>query len=679
MKDIKLIVCFVFLALLVKSQGDSSLVKDVKGKTLKRMGKSALKQNDPGTAIVFFEAYIKEFRSDAEAKALLGASYMEIRDYERAQAMFLNAYNTNKLKAPEALYYHALMMKSNGQYDSARINFQRFKKEYKGEQKKLKKLASREIVFCDSVAKIMGSESKIIIEHLDASINKVNTEGAPFNIDDDTFVFTSLRTDKQEYITEDDTARSIKRKIYVAKRVANKWKFAGEYGSNLNDAAYNTGNATFSPDRKRIYFTRCKLNLKEKMICAIYVSEKKGNSWTEPVKLPKHINNPKYTSTMPAVTTDPAKGNDVIYFVSNRKEGKGGLDIWYTVYDKKQKTYRIPKNAGSKINTSQNEITPFFDNETRTLYYSSDGLGGLGGFDVFKAKGDGKKWTGSENIGRPINSGSDEIFYTISTNRGEGFFVSNRKGGNALKNATCCDDIYFYKHSEYIRLFVSGTIREATDKRAIIPDATIELFITDKKTKEKFLIKTINSDKAGNYKIAIEAGQDYVLVVKKNDFLGTSEELTTSGITHSKEIKKDLQLAKKPKESIRLPNILSEFNKSSIAESSKTAIDTTILRLMQLNPELIIEIQSHTDNLGSDQYNLKLSQKRAESVVNYLISKGINPKRLIAKGYGESMPIAPNENPDGSDNPNGRSMNRRTDFKIIGTLDAEIINSADTY
>lgn len=383
-----------------------------------------------------------------------------------------------------------------------------------------------------------------------------------------------------------------------------------------------------------------------------------------------------YSSTMPAVTVDPVKGNDVIYFVSDKKDGKGGLDIWYTVYDKKNKIYKAPRNAGSKVNTAQDEMSPFFDTETRTLYFSSNGLGGLGGFDIFRTRGDGKKFTGSENIGQPINTGADDLFYTISTNRGEGFFVSNRKGGNALKNSTCCDDIYFYKHSEYIRVVLTGNVNEILDANAFVSEATIEVYIRDKKTKEKFLVKTIKTDSLGHYKTQLEPGQDYFLVVKKEDFLGTSADVTTQGISSNTELRQDMQLAKKPKEPIHIPNILYEFDKSNMLESSKLSLDTTVYSLMENNPELIIEIQSHTDSKGNELYNLKLSQRRAESVVKYLISKGIGSERLKARGYGESMPIAPNDNSDGTDNIEGRAQNRRTDFRIIGVIDAEIINAA---
>jgi outer membrane protein OmpA-like peptidoglycan-associated protein len=323
-------------------------------------------------------------------------------------------------------------------------------------------------------------------------------------------------------------------------------------------------------------------------------------------------------------------------------------------------------------------MTPFFDNETRTLYFSSKGHPGLGGFDVYKALGDGKKWTSAENLGVPINSGADDIYYTISKNREEGFVVSNRKGGNALKNETCCDDIYSYKYTQYIHVSIKGVVYTPVDGgRKTLEDATLELYSKDKLTGEKFLIKSIKSDPKGNYDFKLEAGYDYQIMVSKDGYLSNSYDFTTRDIMFSQVLEKDIPLEAIPKEPIKIPNVQYEFDKSDLLASSKTALDTTILRLMQDNPQIIVEIASHTDSKGNDQYNMKLSQKRAESVVNYLVSKGIKPERLKAKGYGETKPVAPNENSDGSDNPEGRALNRRTDFRIIGKLDIEVINEHD--
>jgi OmpA-OmpF porin, OOP family len=671
-KGIKIILFILVFSGRLLSQSDSVLLKDATGKTLKRLGRSALKQNNPSSAILFLESYVKTVRHDAEGKFLLGTAYMQIRDYDRAQRMFLNAYKTNKDKAPEALYYHAQMQKSNGLYDSARISFQQFKKEYKGPGKQLKRQASREIAYCDSIKNLLTVSEEIVITHLDTSVNKVNAEGAPVILDDTTMLFTSLRTEKTEYITEEDTSPVIKKKLYLARKRDNVWRFGGAYDA-LNEESFNNGNACFSADRKRLYFTRCKLNIKQEMICAIYVSERKGEGWTEPVKLPAPINQSKYTSTMPALATDPAKGGDVLYYVSNNKNGKGGLDIWYAVFDKKANQFKVPKNAGNKVNTASDEITPYFDNETRTLYFSSDGLPGLGGFDVFKTRGDGKRWTGAENIGRPVNSGADEIYYYIAPGREHGFFVSNRKGSNSLKNSTCCDDIYAYRQTRFIRIELAGTIADATDDSRI-STAQVDIYLVDPKTKEKLFIKTVQSDSTGNFITSLEPEQEYVVVARNSDFLASNQQVSTMGINDSKTLELNLKVLKKPKEPVIIQNLNYDFDRAELTPENQALLDTTLLRLLQDNPEIVVEVNSHTDSKGNDQYNERLSQRRAANIVKYLISKGVEPERIQGTGHGEKMPIAPNTNPDGSDDPEGRHRNRRTDFRIIGTLDTELIN-----
>ncbi|HQQ95563.1 MAG TPA: OmpA family protein [Bacteroidia bacterium] len=677
MNAIKLFIVLVFTVQVFSAQQDSTLLKSANAKALKRLGQNAMKQKDPSTAVFYLESAVQKNKKDADAKFLLAMAYLETRDYERSQRMFLNAYTSDGKKVPEALFYHALMQKSNSIYDSASLNFRKFKKIYKGKNKVLKKRAMRESVFCDSISKVLAIKNKVFVQHLDSSINKVNTEGAPLPIGDNTMVFTSLRTNKKEFISEDEPEPPIKRKLYVASRINNNWKFQGEFGEVFNDDDFNTGNACLNPEGNRLYFTRCKENQKGEMICAIYVSEKNGASWSEPVKLPKEINHPKYTSTMPAVASDPAKGNEVLFFVSNRSKGKGKLDIWYSVYVKKTGTFKAPRNAGIKINSTQNEISPFFDNSTRTLYFSSDGQGGLGGYDIFRSKGNGSKWEQPENIGQPYNSGADDIYYTLSPNRKEGFFVSNRKGGNALKNRTCCDDIYSFKKTDFVNVDLFGHVSEMTDADEKIKDAVVEIYIKDNSNGEKFLVSTVLTDRNGRYSVKLEPGNQYYLHAKKDDFFGTSMEVSTMSITTSKTIRQDLQLIRKPKTAVRLPDVRYKSDRWELTTEAKLLVDSSLYRMMVENPEVIIEIQAHTDNHGSDSYNLKLSQKRAEGVVNYLISKGIDERRLRAKGFGETMPLAPNEFPDGRDNPEGRAINRRTDFKIVGVVDAELLDQSE--
>ncbi|MDP2386760.1 MAG: OmpA family protein [Bacteroidota bacterium] len=670
-----------FLSYIGIAQVDTLAIKHMNEGTLKKLGKNAMLQKDYNTAIPYFEQFLKLKKNDGAVEFKLAECYRETRNYKKAEVMYAKAYKSDPEKNKTALYYHGQMLKSNGEYDKAQEEFKKFKKEYKGSDKALKKAAAHEAEYCDSAKMILTLDKKTIVMHLDTTINKVHVESSPVSLDENTLLFSSLRTNKREYAIEGDTNNLLVRKFYTAKKTNDEWKFEGEWNESFNVPGENVGNATFTPDGKKMYFSRCKPDWTGNMICAIYMSENANGTWSEPVKLDKKINNPKFNSTQPAVAIDPAKGNEVVYFVSNRKEkSKGGTDIWYFVYDKKKKAYKEPKNAGAKVNTPKDELSPYFDNSTRTLYFSSEGLPGLGGFDVFKSHVEGSSITLVENIGKPVNSGADDIFYTISKNREEGFFVSNREGGNAIKNKTCCDDIYSYKHTQYIHISIEGTVADVTDSinKKMLEDATVELYRVNKTTGEKTLINSVSTNKQGKYDLILEADKDYFIAVKKDGFLNNSgNEISTHEISSSKTLKQDFTVASLPKEPIRIKNIEYEFDRSELLPNSKIVIDTTILPLLLANPQIIVELSSHTDNKGADTYNQKLSQKRAESVVNYLITKGIDKKRLQAVGYGESKPIAPNEKPDGSDDPEGRQHNRRTEFRIIGNLDVEVINEDD--
>jgi len=667
---IKLLILFIAFSFIGFSQTDSTTLTMMSPKDLKKLGNNAFSQNDHLTAISYYQMYLKKIPTDAKIQYKIAESYRKTRDYEKAEKFYLKSYNTDSEKNKLALYYYADMSKSLQKYEKAKEYYSKFTKEYKGDEAALKKQAKKEIMFCDSIQNIINKSPKFVVQHLDTSINKAHVELSPVAIDETTLLYASLRTDKKEYITEGEDSSNIPtRKFYTAKKANNNWVFDGEFmAGTYNKAGDNVGNASFTPDGNKMYYSVCKPNWKDIMVCAIYMTEKINGEWTEPIKLNKTINNSNYTSSQPAVSIDPVKGNEIIYFVSNRPKGKGGLDIWYFVYDKKRKLYKAPKNAGVKINTAKDEITPFFDNETRTLYFSSAGWGGLGELDIFKVTGDNKKWSNPENLGEPINSGADDIYYSISKNREEGFFVSNRKGGVALKNATCCDDIYSYKQTAYVHLFVEGTIKELNAQ--IVDSALVDIYLIDKKYETPVLVKSVPTDKLGNYKTSLEAGQEYKIVARKPGYLNNSSEtlINTKNESQDKTINANFTLSKLPKNAIALDNINYEFDRSDLMKNSMATLDTTLYKIMILNPDIIVEISSHTDNKGSDEYNLKLSQKRAESVVNYLISKGIDKSRLKAQGYGESMPIAPNKNKDGSDNPEGRAKNRRTEFKIIGAI-----------
>ncbi|MCB0395924.1 MAG: OmpA family protein, partial [Flavobacteriales bacterium] len=203
-----------------------------------------------------------------------------------------------------------------------------------------------------------------------------------------------------------------------------------------------------------------------------------------------------------------------------------------------------------------------------------------------------------------------------------------------------------------------------------LASATVSLYLIDKDNPEEpLLIKTDTTGDAGEYFLMMERGNNYQVVINKEGYFNRSFDLSTHNINRSDTIQRNAGVAPIPPEPIIIKNIYYPFDKYYLTDSAKTTIDTTIYVIMKENPNIIAEISSHTDSHGTDKYNERLSQKRAESVVKYLIEKGIKESRLVAKGYGESKPIAPNEKEDGSDDPEGRAKNRRTEFKVIGRID----------
>lgn len=654
---------FVLLSFFVQAQ-DTLEIQNMKAGQCKLMGDASVKQGDYYSAQEYYSQYMKLKPNNGKVAYKLATAYRMNRDYLNAQEWYDKAYKLNP-NYGITLYYYALMLKTNGNCDKAKEQFAKFKKEggRSPQAVELKKQMKAEVAGCDSAKTFFKYESKVVVSHLDTTINKIHVEHSPLMLDTTTLLYSSIRTDKKVYTVEstEDTVVTAFKKFYTAKKENGKWTFAGEYDA-LNKEGINNTNATFSADGKRIYFTRCKKNASNKMICAIYLTAKQDDgSWSEPTPLENPINNSKYTTTQPATSIESIKQNEVIYFVSDRPGGRGGLDIWYVIYDFKKKTYGQPKNAGSKINTTGDEITPYYEADNRTLYFSSNGWPGLGGLDIFKAKGEMKQFSQPENVGAPINSTADDIYYSASKNKDEGFFVSNRKGGVALKKSpTCCDDIYGFKYIQYVKLNTEGIVVD--EKGNPIKNAKVSLYLIPKED-DPIFIKSVETDEQGKYDIGVETSSNYQIVFEKEKYLNGTKNLNTNNITTSQTIKQDATTLKEiTDKAFVLPNVHYATDKYELLDASKKDIDTTLLSFLKANPDVIVEISSHTDDQASDAYNNSLSQKRADGVVKYLIEKGIAPERLRAHGYGETKPIGDNKTEE------GRAANRRTEFKVLGKL-----------
>ncbi|MBU0763293.1 MAG: tetratricopeptide repeat protein, partial [Bacteroidetes bacterium] len=432
-------------------------IDELKPAQLLRFGKNYEKAGDIYGAIEFYSRYYMIKMEKIEVAHKLAKLYKEARNYEKARDYYLRCYMSDP-RYIECLYYHAQMLKATGDYDKALEFFTIFKKRYRGRE--LKKVVDSDIAGCINAKKIKADSLNVTLTHLDETINKAHIEVSPVLMDENTLLFSALREDKVVFY-EDKKDKPV-RKFYIAKKdPSGKWAFRGELQSPVNSDRFDTGNGAFSPDGKKFFFTRCRTDWQNKVHCSVYMSEVNGNVFSEPVDVTA-VNDPVYTTTQPTVGLESRHNREVLYFISDRPGGKGGYDIWYSVYNKRKETFERPRNAGIKINTEGNELAPYYDPSTRNMYFSSDGWPGLGGKDIFESTGELTKWLKPVNAGFPVNSSYDEIYYYISKNKTDAFFTSNRPGTIPLQNPTCCDDLYNVLYEDKIILDMMGRVYEIT-------------------------------------------------------------------------------------------------------------------------------------------------------------------------------------------------------------------------
>lgn len=689
---------FILFALIISMQARNQEMAnaDVKSWQLKSYAKSAERSGDVFTAIDYYEAYSERHPGDLKIAREMAELYREARDYENAGFNYLKTYHLNIDKYVQSLYYYALMEKMQGNYERAIENFEKFLFQYKNEKdsRQYKKLAKNEIEGCQLALQLFETKKRemVVITHLNNTINKAHVEMSPTFIDENNIIYASLPADGIEYYPADDTSSWPVRQFFTAKKQDDSWFGGNKLEGPFNIDGINTANGAFSPDGLRFYFNRCEKNWQSKIICHIYVSYKIEEEWQEAFKLSEPINIPNYTSTQPSIGRTWKKNKEVIYFASDRPEGKGGMDIWYTLFDTLEYTFTEPKELSRKINSTQDEITPYYDNERKILYYSSNGRPGVGGFDIFQAEGQESKFTDAVNKGYPYNSPADDFYFVVSPSENEGLMVSNRIGGTSLLSETCCDDIYSFYIPNYIHYSVQGILEEdeenilqqyismqsisiekEMEERKQYSPARLEnveaiLYSIDKSTMVTLLINKTRTNHAGEYKFTLTADKNYKLILNENGIFLKEFEFSTFDPENPEVTLDTAALVIMPDKPLGIENIYYAFDRSVLTEVAKSSIDTTLFRILSKIPKIIAEVSSHTDNKGNDSYNMRLSQSRAESCVSYLVSKGISADRLIAKGYGETRPLVANTFQDGSDNPEGREKNRRTEFRIIGRV-----------
>lgn len=397
--------------------------------------------------------------------------------------------------------------------------------------------------------------------------------------------------------------------------VNGKWQ-KPEYIEGQINSEFDEGAASFSPDGKTMYFTRCVTksdSIASSSRAEIFSSVRSGKDWGEPDKV-KVYRDSTFIYAHPAVSPD----GRYLYFVSDMKGGYGGKDIWRCEIS--DKTIGPPENLGPDINTAGDEMFPSF-RENGEFYFSSNGLPGFGGLDIFKAVGTPDSGYVVENMLQSINSNGDDFGITFSGKENKGFFSSNRKEPKGW------DKLWYFNVKEP-KTTVSGNVTDRYGE--ILPDATIKIIGSNG------LNMRTRSDKEGKYSINIDKGADYVMMGSARAYLNYSNRFYAIQTEKDTTYNADFILTPLHRP-VRIENIFFEFNKATLMPESSAALNE-LVKLLRDNPHITVEISAHTDRVGTDEYNIMLSGMRANAVVDYLTQQGIEKERLYPKGYGKSMP-----------------------------------------
>ncbi|HQA86725.1 MAG TPA: OmpA family protein [Bacteroidales bacterium] len=473
---------------------------------------------------------------------------------------------------------------------------------------------------------------------------------ATISPDDEYFYFTRRKTIKMQeaYFQENYVDREY---FSYSKRNKNGHFEVGEpMPYPFNQDGNNEGSPTVNLRNDFLIFvkvTNVKINNQNYPNYDLYYSELIGGEWTEPANLGDSVNRIDSWESQPSLSSN----GQLLFFASDRPGGFGGSDIWYTERGDGGK-WRKPKNVGPMINTSRNERSPFLHTDSKTLYFSSAGHDGMGGMDIFYSKLGEKGWQKPVNIGYPINTEMDEVDFFVNLKGDIAYFSSNHIDGKDW-------NIYQFELHEEARprnmLLIKGEIKDVEGDK-------IKAIVQIRDTASNIIAETKVNEYSGKYAIAAEIkkdGQEELILNVKNEGYAYDTRLITVEEIEKRIVTDDIDIEKIEKgKSYNLNNIYFATNKWDLTAKSRAIIDLFV-EFLEDNPTIKVEIQGHTDDIGTEEDNQILSEKRAESVYRYIIEKKVSPQRLRYKGYGELMPIVPNSTEY------GRAKNRRTVFLIL--------------
>ncbi|GMT44738.1 MAG: hypothetical protein IEMM0006_0570 [bacterium] len=550
----------------------------------------------------------------------LADSYRFTENYRRAESSYRRLVRYGWAKNhPEILLHLADVLKIDGKYDEAIEQYKAYEERVPNDPRG--KLGAETAA---KIQKWINNPSKYKVTDV-RKLNSREADFAPAFLSDNynELVFTSTREGTTGKATDKWTGQNFSDLFVARQDRKGEWSTPVPIDKNKNiNTDANEGAAQANSRFNTLYFTRCPQIPDKKTGCQIYTSRRIGRSWGKARRLIINGVDTLQTVGQPTLSSDEL----TIYFSSDRKGGAGGKDLWVAVRKSKSAPFGHPINIGPNINTKGDEMFPFLRGDT-ALYFASNGHGGMGGLDIFESKIDSSgHWGKPVNLKYPINSTYDDFGIIFHPTESWGYLSSNRKGGRGK------EDIYYFIQPP-LKFTLSGTV---TDNRTLfgVPNARVQLAGSHGLT-----VKTITNNK-GFYafgKSQIKPNTTYEVKVSKTNYFNNLGKLTTVGVEFSKDFKKNIVLKPISRKPIVLPDILYDLNKWNLKPRYQDSLQGLVQTLRD-NPKLVIELGSHTDSRDTKEYNDILSLKRARSVVDYLIMRGIDPNRLVAKGYGERVP-----------------------------------------
>ncbi len=441
-------------------------------------------------------------------------------------------------------------------------------------------------------------------------------------------------------------------RIFMSERAGKEFDKGSEVGFPFN-IRLNEGGVTLTIDNREMFFSAAEyVDCEERggryPNTDIFYSRNEFGNWLEAVPLPGKVNSQCYWESMPSISSD----GQVLYFVSDRPGGYGGYDI-YTSEKQNDGTWGEPQNLGPVINSPGRENTPFIHTDSQTLYFSSDGHPGLGGYDIFfSRKNPDGTWSKPRNIGYPINTQYDETGFIVSTDGRYGYFSSDRLGLGPGGSDFYSFELYPEARPEKI-LFIKGEVKDEESNMPV--EARVEI-----RNMETKVVHQVPIDmETGKYVAVLPFQTDYVLTVKKEDYVYESMYIAMEDTVFETPATVDMELQKvEVGKSYKLNDIYYEYDSDALTAQSKLVV-YEFVDFLKENPAIKVAIHGHTDNIGGAEYNRQLSERRAKSVYEYLIQLGIASNRLSYEGFGFAKPVATN------DTEQGRALNRRTEFVIV--------------